>query len=84
MPGAPVRSVALRGEGLGPVAYELVELALDDHRIDEAPLDGLFTPHALGLRAERVGAIAAHLALVGQSREATGAGEHAEQRHFGK
>ncbi len=41
-------------------------LALGDHRVDEAPIDGLLAPHALGLRAERVGAIAAHLALVGR------------------
>ena len=40
--------------------------------------------HAFGGGAEDVGEVAAHLALVGHARQAAGAGQHAEQRHFGQ
>jgi hypothetical protein len=73
-----------RGELLGARLHLLGELRLRPDRVDEAPGDGLLAAHAFGHRAEHVGEVAADLALVDEAREAAGAGQHAEQRHFGQ
>ena len=59
-------------------------LLVEVHGVDEAPVDRLLAAHAFGERAEVVGQVAAHLALVDDAREAAGAGQHAEQRHLGQ
>ncbi len=52
--------------------------------IDEAPSQRAIGAHALDRGAENVGQIATDTALVGQPRQATGARQHREQRHFGQ
>ena len=52
--------------------------------IDQAPLDGALALDAFLDGAEGVGAVAAHLALVGDAGQAAGAGQHGEQRNFGQ
>src|SRR6185312_12024952 len=69
---------------LGAALLRLFEFRARRGLVDEPPLDGALSAHALGERAERVGEIAAHLALVDDAREAARAGEHAEERALGK
>jgi hypothetical protein len=52
--------------------------------VDQAPFLGALGADAFGQGAEDVGVVAAHAALVGDAGEAAGAGQHAEQRHFGQ
>ena len=52
--------------------------------VDQAPVLGLLAAHAFGRGAEDVGQIMAHMAFVGHAGQAAGAGQHAQQRHFGQ
>ena len=52
------------------------------HFVDQAPLDRALAFHAFFGGAEHVGVVAAHLALVGDARQAAGARQHREQRQF--
>ena len=52
--------------------------------IDQAPGLGAVGAHALGGGAEKIGQVAPHFSLVGDAREAAGARQHAQQRHFGQ
>ena len=63
---------------------DLLELGLRRRLVDEPPLDGALAAHALGDGGERVGEVAADLALVDEAREAAGAGEHGEERRLGQ
>ncbi len=53
-------------------------------RIDQPPLDRTLAAHAFGGGAEDVRQVAPDAALVGQSRQASRAWKHAEQRHLGQ
>ena len=48
--------------------------------IDQPPVDARWAAHAFLGGAEHIGAVAPHLALVGQPRQPAGAGQHREQR----
>ena len=50
--------------------------------VDQPPLLRPIGAHALGGGAEKIGEIAAHLALVHQARQAAGSRQHAEEGHF--
>ena len=52
--------------------------------VDQAPVDGLLAPDALGPGGEHVGQVAADVALVDDPGEPAGAGQHAQQRHLGQ
>jgi len=52
--------------------------------VDETPVDRALALDALRDRAEQVGEVAPHLALVGEAREPAGAGQHPEERHLGQ
>ena len=80
----PLRSLALATSVAAAAFTASSNLPSARDLVDEAPLDGALAAHALGDGAERVGEIAAHLALVDEAREAAGAGEHAEERHLGQ
>ena len=78
------RDVLLRGERLRARGDRLVPLRARHDVIDQAPVLRALALDALGGRAEHVGAVAAHLALVDEAREAAGAGQHGEQRRLGE
>ncbi len=79
LPSGPVRALGqlerARFHGFG----ELLRLG---GVINEAPKLGAVGAHAFGGRAEDIGAVAPDFALVDDSRQAAGAGEHAEQRNL--
>ena len=52
--------------------------------VDEPPVLGALAAHAFGRRAEHIGEVVAHVALVGEARQAAGARQHAEQRDLGQ
>ena len=79
--GRSLCAASCRGALVRPPASNCARL---DDLVDEAPLDGALAADALGDRAEDVGEVAAHLALVDDAREAAGAGQHAEQRRLGQ
>ena len=56
------------------------EICRSSDFVHQAPGFGAFAFYAVGIGAEQIGEIAAHFALVHHSREATGAGQNAEQR----
>ena len=51
-------------------------------RVDEAPGQRLFAAHAFARGAEDIRQVVADMALVGEPRQAAGAGQDAEQRHL--
>ena len=71
-------SLRALGDGLLELARRDTTSSTRPHSTARLPL------HALGERAEHVGQVAAHLALVDEARQAAGAGQHAEQRHLGQ
>ena len=83
-PFASGRPVARRGERQRALLHRLRELLRLGVAVDQAPLLRALRAHAFDQRAEDVGVVAAHVALVGEAREAAGAGQHAEQRHLGQ
>jgi len=52
------------------------------HLVDDLPLLGALGAHAFRGGAEDIGEVTPHLALVDETRQAAGAGEHAQKRHF--
>ncbi len=52
--------------------------------VDKPPIDRAPAAHAFLGGAKEIGAVAAHLALVGEAGEAAGAGQHREQRQLGQ
>ena len=83
MPAAVVRA-RLRGDRLRARRHRLVELRARHHLVDQPPLDRALALHAFFGGAEHVGAVAPHLALVGDAGEPAGAGQHREQRQLGQ
>jgi hypothetical protein len=82
--GGRALRLGLRRELAHALLDGLIEAGARGDRVDEAPLDGALAAHALARGAEDVGAVAAHLALVDEAREPTGAGQHGEQRDLGQ
>ncbi len=79
------RPVGLGSQLLGGLLHGLASnFEFGDGLVDEAPLHRARAAHALLHRAERVGQIAAHLALVGDAREPAGARQHRQQRQLGQ
>jgi len=76
----PGRTIGAGGELGGAPPHDLVERRARRDLVDETPFHGPRALDSLLDRAEEVGAVAAHAALVDQPREAAGAGEHGEQR----
>ena len=76
--------VGLAPELAGRILDGLLELGVGHRLVDQPPLDGARALDALLDRAERVGQIAAHLALVGDAGEAAGARQHGQQRQLGQ
>ena len=74
--------IGLGRQRLRMLRDRLLELAGRIDGIDEPAFDGALAAHAFGQRAEIVGEVAAHLALVDDAREAAGAGQHAEERRL--
>ena len=52
--------------------------------VHQAPFHGFFATHAFDAGAKQVGQVVAHFALVGHAGQAAGAGQHAQERHFGQ
>jgi hypothetical protein len=71
-------------QGGGCLLHRLVEAAQRCDLVDQVPLHGAPPLDALGNRAEDVGPVAAHLALVDEARQPPGAGQDAEQRQLGE
>ncbi len=59
-----------------------LELAVGHHGVDQPPLHRALALHALFRGAEDIRMVAADLSLVGDARQAAGAGQHREQRHL--
>ena len=79
--GRPVAELRQLG---GALLHHGSELRRLGDRVDEPPVDRLGAAHAFARRAEDVGEVVANAPLVGQPRQAAGARQHAEQRHFGQ
>ena len=79
-----LRAVAGGGQFLGALFHGLLEHSGLGDRIDQAPVHGLLAAYAFLAGAENVGQVVAHMALVGHAGQATGARQHAQQRHFGQ
>ena len=85
MPSPASRLTAARFDDLAHArGGALLKLARREVAVDEAPLLRALRLQALGERREHVGAVAPHLALIDEARQAAGAGQHAEQRNFGE
>ena len=78
------RPVARGGERLRPLLHRLRELLRLRMAVDQPPFLRALRAHAFDQRAEDVGVVAPHAALVGEARQPAGAGQHAEQRHLGQ
>ena len=78
------RAVALRSQLQRALPDRVVEHCRFGDGVDQAPVPGALTAHALGGGAKDVRQVVAHVALVGDPRQAPGAGQDAEQRHFGQ
>ena len=72
------------GEFHRTLGHRVVELAARRDGVDQPPTHGALALDPLSRRAEHVGEIAAHLALVHQTRQTTGARQHGEQRRLRK
>jgi hypothetical protein len=77
-------TVGQLGQFGGARLDHLLELLRLGDVVDQLPFLRPLGAHALGGGAEDVGEVAPHPALVDQAGEAAGAGQHAEQRHFGQ
>ena len=67
-----------------PFGDQLVPTAGRGDVIDQAPLDGGVAPDALGPGGERIGEVAADMALVDDPGESAGAGKHGQQGNLGQ
>ena len=76
------RAVALGGQLERTLLHTGSKLRGLDDFVHQAPVLGLLAAHAFVGRAEDVGQVMAHLALVGHAGQAAGAGQHAQQGHF--
>ena len=76
------RPVGLEPELLGRILDGLLELGVGHGLVDQPPLDRARALHALLDRAEGIGQVAPHLALVGDAREPAGARQHGQQRQL--
>ena len=76
------RPVGIRRDLLGARRHGVFPFRVRHHLVDQPPLDRLRAAHALLDRAEDVGAVAPHLALVGDAGEPAGAGQHRQQRRL--
>ncbi len=76
--GGRDRARALGGERRGARGDRGAECLWLHERVDEAPLERALAAHAFDRRAEDIGAIAPHAALVGEARQPAGPGQHAE------
>ncbi len=70
------------GQLFGARADRVFPLGERHGLVDQLPVHRLGAAQPLFGRAEEVGAVAAHLALVGDAGDAAGAGQHAEQRRL--
>ena len=69
---------------LRPRYNRILEFRFRHAFIDDVPLDRPLAAHAFRCRAEIIRPIMAYLALVDQPRQTAGAGQHGQQRQFGK
>ena len=76
------RPVGLRGDLLRARRHDLFPFRVRHHFVDQPPLDRAGAADAFLDRAEDVGAVAPHLALVGDAGEPAGAGQHRQQRRL--
>ncbi len=79
--GVP-RTIGLGREFFHPLLHHLIQLGVRHHLVDQPPFDRALALDALFRRAEHVGMIAAHLALVGDAGEPAGSRQHREQRQL--
>ena len=82
--GGVVRAGAARGELPGARADRLVEARAGGELVDEAPVERAPAPHPLLHRAEEVGVVAPHLALVDDPGETARPGQDAEEGDLGE
>ena len=82
MPGPVAGPIGRAASSRARCSTRFLELAGRAHLVDEAPVHGALAAHAFGQRAEVVGDVAPHLALVDDARQAAGAGQHAQQRRL--
>jgi len=82
--GAAAGAVGLDGEPGGGLLHRGLEAGVGHRLVHQPPLHGLAALHTLLDRAEGVGQVAPHLALVGHAGEAARAGEDGEQRQLGQ
>ena len=78
------RAIRARRNLVRPRRDRVLPLGHRHDLVDQPPLDRLGAAHALLGGAEHVGAVAPHLALVGDAGEAAGPGQHGEQRRLGE
>ena len=79
-----LRAVALLRKLLRPFLNVVIPLRRFDDTIYQAPLLGALPLNAFGNRAEDIGQIPAHPALIGHACKASRSGKHSEQRNFGQ
>ena len=77
-------AVARRRQRQRALSHRRGELRRFGDRIDQAPGQRLLAANAFAGGAEDIRQVVADMALVGQPRQAAGAGQHAEQRHLGQ
>jgi hypothetical protein len=80
----PVGPIGLECAREGPVLHDVVEGGRRSDAIDQTPGDGGLSAHAFGAGGERIGEVAAHMALVDHPREAPRSWEDGEQRDLGE
>ena len=72
----------MRSQRQRALANDTIEFARLRERIDEPPLERPLAAHTLGRRAEQVGVVVTHPALVGDAGEPAGTRQDAEQRNL--
>ena len=82
--GVAAGTIRLGGELLRRLLDRSIELRVRHRLVHKAPFDGAGALHALLDGAERIGQVAAHLALVGDARKPAGAGQDGEQGQLGQ
>ncbi len=76
------RPVGARGDLVGAGGDRFLPFRIRHHLVDQPPFDRFRSADAFLDRAEHVGAVAPHFALVGHAREPAGARQHRQQRRF--
>jgi len=82
--GGSLGALARGGKRLRALPDVFMKILRFDDRVDQRPITRTLTAHAFGRRAEHIGEIAAHMPLVRESRQTSGARQHTEQRHLGQ